>query len=127
MGLRYATPAEGHYDYPLHVGQLLRSALETRSGQSILGSDGRRHDYPEFGRRVHRLANVLTALGVSPGDVVAVMDWDSHRYQECYFAIPMLGAVLQTVNVRLSPEQIAYTPRWWRSWPRNCRSWSASC
>ncbi|WP_337053294.1 long-chain-fatty-acid--CoA ligase [Pseudoxanthomonas sp. USHLN014] len=111
MGLRYATPAEGHYDYPLHVGQLLRSALETRSGQSILGSDGRRHDYPEFGRRVHRLANVLTALGVAPGDVVAVMDWDSHRYQECYFAIPMLGAVLQTVNVRLSPEQIAYTLR----------------
>jgi fatty-acyl-CoA synthase len=37
------------------------------------------------------------------------MDWDSHRYLECFFAIPMLGCVLQTVNIRLSPEQILYT------------------
>jgi fatty-acyl-CoA synthase len=37
------------------------------------------------------------------------MDWDSHRYLESYFAVPMMGAVLQTVNVRLSPEQILYT------------------
>ena len=37
------------------------------------------------------------------------MDWDSHRYLECYFAVPMMGAVLQTVNIRLSPEQILYT------------------
>jgi acyl-CoA synthetase (AMP-forming)/AMP-acid ligase II len=37
------------------------------------------------------------------------MDWDSHRYLECFFAIPMMGAVLQTVNVRLAPEQILYT------------------
>ncbi|MBV9617478.1 MAG: fatty acid--CoA ligase, partial [Ktedonobacteraceae bacterium] len=51
----------------------------------------------------------LTALGVRPGDTVAVMDWDSHRYLECFFAIPMMGAVLQTVNIRLSPEQILYT------------------
>ena len=44
-----------------------------------------------------------------PGDTVGVMDWDSHRFLEAFFAIPMMGAVLQTVNVRLSPEQIAYT------------------
>ena len=37
------------------------------------------------------------------------MDWDSHRYLECFFAVPMMGAVLHTVNVRLSPEQILYT------------------
>ena len=43
------------------------------------------------------------------GQTVAVMDWDSHRYLECFFAVPMMGAVLQTVNVRLSPEQILYT------------------
>src|SRR3546814_9053047 len=40
---------------------------------------------------------------------VAVMDWDSHRYLEAYFAVPMMGAVLQTVNVRLPQPQIAYT------------------
>ena len=37
------------------------------------------------------------------------MDWDSHRYLECFFAVPMMGAVLHTVNVRISPEQILYT------------------
>src|SRR5262249_34458909 len=40
---------------------------------------------------------------------VGVLDWDSNRFLEAFFAIPMMGAVLQTVNVRLSPEQIAYT------------------
>src|ERR1700730_4800249 len=45
----------------------------------------------------------------SSGTTVAVMDWDSHRYLECYFAIPMLGAVMQTVNVRLTPQQILFT------------------
>ena len=44
-----------------------------------------------------------------PGKTVAVMDWDSHRYLECFFAVPMMGAVLQTVNIRLSQEQILYT------------------
>ena len=37
------------------------------------------------------------------------MDWDTHRYFECFFAVPMLGAVLHTVNIRLAPAQIAYT------------------
>lgn len=109
MALRYALPGNETYRYSLHIGQLLRTALDDRSGNEIVGSDGRRHAYAEFGRRVHRLARVLQSLGVDSGDVVAVMDWDSHRYQECYFAIPMFGATLQTVNVRLSPEQIVYT------------------
>jgi fatty-acyl-CoA synthase len=46
---------------------------------------------------------------VKAGDTVAVMDWDSNRYLECFFAVPMIGAVLHTINVRLSPEQILYT------------------
>ena len=44
-----------------------------------------------------------------PGDTVGVLDWDSNRFLEAFFAIPMMGAILQTVNVRLSPEQVAYT------------------
>ncbi|MBE01675.1 MAG: long-chain fatty acid--CoA ligase [Euryarchaeota archaeon] len=51
----------------------------------------------------------MTDAGVKPGDTVAVMDWDTLRYLECFFAIPMIGAILHTVNVRLSPEQIVYT------------------
>jgi fatty-acyl-CoA synthase len=48
-------------------------------------------------------------LGVNPGDSVCVFDYDSHRYLECFFAVPMMGAVLHTQNWRLSPEQILYT------------------
>jgi len=46
---------------------------------------------------------------VQPGDTVGVLDWDSNRFLEAFLAIPMMGAILQTVNVRLSPEQVAYT------------------
>ncbi len=68
-----------------------------------------RYTYATFNERVARLANVLTDAGVKAGDTVAVMDWDSHRYLECMFAIPMIGAVLHTINIRLSPDQILYT------------------
>jgi len=51
----------------------------------------------------------LRRFGVGRGDVVAIMDWDTHRYLESFFAVPMLGATLHTVNIRLSPSQIAYT------------------
>ena len=68
-----------------------------------------RYTYRDFHRRVGQLANALSALGVKQGDTVAVMDFDSHRYLECYFAIPMMGAILHTVHIRLSPEQLLYT------------------
>ncbi len=109
MPLRFAEPADETYAYPLLIGQLLQTGIDARSGNEIVGTDGQRRDYPEFARRIGRLARTLADLGVEEGDVVAVLDWDSHRYLESYFAIPMMGAVLQTVNVRLSPEQIAYT------------------
>ena len=96
------------YGYPLLIKQLLHSSLATAPDQEIVYGE-RRHSYAEFYRRVQRLANALKETGVQPGDTVAVMDWDSHRYLECFFAVPMMGCVLQTVNVRLSPEQIAYT------------------
>jgi fatty-acyl-CoA synthase len=69
----------------------------------------RRFSYRELRARVGRLASGLASAGVGPEDTVAVMDWDNHRYLECFFAVPMIGAVLHTVNVRLSPEQILYT------------------
>ena len=68
-----------------------------------------RYTYATLAERVRRLASALAALGVAPGSTVAIMDWDSHRYLECFFAVPMMGAVLHTVNVRISPEQVLYT------------------
>jgi fatty-acyl-CoA synthase len=63
----------------------------------------------DFYKRVHKLANLLASIGVQQGDMVAVMDWDSHRYLEHYFAVPMMGAILHTINIRLSPDQLLYT------------------
>ena len=68
-----------------------------------------RYDYTTLFSRVGRLASGLAAIGVKAGDTVAVMNWDNHRYLECFFAIPMMAAILHTINVRLSPEQILYT------------------
>src|SRR5262244_2901212 len=97
------------YGYPLLVKHLLHTSLAHAPGQEIVYRDLKRYDYRSLRERIGRLASALALLGVEAGDTVAVMDWDSHRYLECYFAVPMMGAVLQTVNVRLSPEQILYT------------------
>ena len=97
------------YDYPLLIKHLLHTPLAIAPEQEIVYRDISRYTYRTLLQRIGRLATGLAGLGVKPGDTVAVMDWDSHRYLECYFAIPMMGAVLQTVNIRLSPEQILYT------------------
>ncbi|HRX62194.1 MAG TPA: fatty acid--CoA ligase [Candidatus Competibacter sp.] len=95
--------------YPLLIKNLLRNPVRQFPKQEIVYGDFRRQTYRELGERIGRLASGLAGLGIKPGDTVAVMDWDSHRYLECFFAVPMLGAVLHTVNIRLSPEQILYT------------------
>jgi len=111
MPVRFVPPARNAYEYPLLVKQLLHTALATAPRQEIVYRHLRRYTYETLNERIGRLASGLGSLGVDAGTTVAVMDWDSHRYLECFFGIPMMGAVLQTVNVRLSPEQIAYTLR----------------
>ena len=97
------------YTYPLLIKNLLHAPVVDNPEQEIVYRDHLRYTYRDLRQRINRLANALTALGVKPGDTVAVMDWDSHRYLECFFAIPMIGAILHTINVRLSAEQILYT------------------
>ena len=97
------------YAYPLLIKQLLRTPLIYAPNQEIVYRDQFRYTYADLGKRIAKLADGLRRLGVQPGDTVAVMDWDSHRYLECFFAVPMMGAVLHTINIRLSPEQLIYT------------------
>src|SRR6516165_12833511 len=97
------------YSYPLLIKQLLHAPLLGSPSQEIVYRDLRRLTYLELRDRIGRLASALHNIGVRPGDTVGVLDWDSNRFLEAFFAIPMMGVVLQTVNVRLSPEQIAYT------------------
>ncbi|MEX5535636.1 fatty acid--CoA ligase [Pseudomonas syringae] len=106
---RVLPPADGAYQCPLLIKRLLLSGSRYEKTREIIYRDSVRYTYATLNERICRLANALTAAGVKAGDTVAVMDWDSHRYLECMFAIPMIGAVIHTVNVRLSPEQIAYT------------------
>jgi fatty-acyl-CoA synthase len=65
--------------------------------------------YRDWLARVDRLGGWLKELGVGPGDRVGVLDYDSHRYLELFFAVPMSGAGLHTVNVRLTPDQAGFT------------------
>src|SRR5271163_2646929 len=101
--------AKSAYQYPLILKQLLHTPLLQSPDQEIVYRDRTRFTYKQLGERIGRLASALDKIGVRPGDTVGVLDWDSNRFLEAFFAIPMMGAVLQTVNVRLSPEQIAYT------------------
>ena len=96
-------PTKSAYRFPLLIKQLLLASMRNHADQEIVYRDLRRMTYREFNGRLGQLANALSSVGVKPGEIVGVMDWDSHRYLECYFAIPMIGSILQTVNVRLSP------------------------
>lgn len=106
---RIIPPAANAHQYPLLIKHLLLSGCRYEKTREIVYRDTLRYSYATFAERVARLANVLAQAGVKAGDTVAVMDWDSHRYLECMFAVPMIGAVLHTINIRLSPEQILYT------------------
>lgn len=98
----------------LVIGRLLTAPAVRNPDESLYdaaanGGAGRRLSYGQFQGRIARLGAALARLGLGPGATVAVMDWDSVRYLECFFAVPMAGATLHTVNIRLSPEQILYT------------------
>ena len=109
MPVKIIESAPNAYAYPLLIKQLLHTPLATAPDQEISYQGKLRYSYRTLRQRIGRLASGLASLGVESGQTVAMMDWDSHRYLECFFAVPMMGAVLQTVNVRLSAEQILYT------------------
>jgi fatty-acyl-CoA synthase len=102
-------------EYPLTLAAVARRA-ETLFGDRPVVS--RRADrgihrstWAESLRRARRLASGLRALGVGPGDRVATLCWNHDRHLEAYFAVPLLGAVLHTLNLRLHPDELAYIVR----------------
>ncbi|MCG8470379.1 MAG: fatty acid--CoA ligase [Desulfobacterales bacterium] len=97
------------YTFPLIIKHLLKTPLIRSPDQEIVYRDQCRLTYRDLNHRIGRLASTLSGLGVKQGDVVAVMEYDSHRFLECLFGIPMMGATLQTVNWRLSMDQMIYT------------------
>jgi fatty-acyl-CoA synthase len=99
-------------DYPLTVKHVLDrvrlfgadSEVVTLKGEG----DVRRARYPEVARRADRLASALARLGIGEGDRVGTFMWNNQEHFEAYLAVPAMGAVLNTVNIRLFPEQVAY-------------------
>ena len=96
-------------EFSLLIKSLLYGPVQQASGQQIISDGLSSYSYVEFINRVNRFGQLLERFGLGQGDVVAIMDWDTHRYLEAFFAVPMLGSTLHTVNIRLSPSQIAYT------------------
>ena len=97
-------------DRPLLIRSILEHAVRAHPHKGIVARDGAgfiRMTYAQFARRVAKLAHALRELGVQSGDRVASFAWNGHRHLELYYAVPMIGAVLHTVNIRLYPDQVA--------------------
>jgi fatty-acyl-CoA synthase len=100
----------------MQASQLTITSLMLR-GPQLFGAnevitwqaDGARHStYAQVAERAARLANVLRGLGVGEGDRVGTLCWNNQEHLECYLAIPCMGAVLHTLNLRLAPRQLAH-------------------
>ena len=87
---------------------LARSAFVYRDKVAVVDDAGRPFTYEQFNQRVHRLASALRRHGIQPGDRVAVLAPNTVTALEPHFAVPLLGAVLVMLNIRLAPSELAW-------------------
>jgi fatty-acyl-CoA synthase len=99
-------------DFPLTIGSIMRFGREVFGDSEVVtlldGGERRRRSYAETVERSARLANALRAVGVDDDDRVATFMWNNAEHLEAYLAVPSMGAVLHTLNIRLFPEQVTY-------------------
>ena len=98
-------------DFPLTLQHFLwRSTTLFAKKEIVTRREAGRHryTYADFGQRVAQLAHALQELGVGPGDRVGTLAWNNYRHLELYFAAPCAGAVLHTLNPRLTPEHLQW-------------------
>ena len=98
-------------DFPLTIGMIFRHGRAVHPDGQVVTFDGegtRSATFTEIADRAERLAAALDRLGVGAGDRVATLCWNHQEHVEAYFAIPGMGAVLHTLNLRLFPEQLEY-------------------
>jgi fatty-acyl-CoA synthase len=102
-------------DFPLTLTHFLERARTYFGRAEIVSRQPdkslHRYTYADFYRRTSQLAGALQRLGVKPGDRVASLCWNNHRHLELYFAVPCMGAVLHTLNLRLHPNDLSYIAR----------------
>jgi acyl-CoA synthetase (AMP-forming)/AMP-acid ligase II len=99
-------------DFPLTIGHIFEHGRTLYADSEVVTSEAdggrRRIQFGALADRAGQLAAALRRLGVEPGDRVATFAWNNQEHQEAYFAIPGMGAVMHTINIRLSAEQIRY-------------------
>ena len=105
-------PSTMQDDYQLTMGRLIRQAVRSFGDTEIVHRNSHgtwgRTTYQENFNRIERAAAAFDKLGVGLGDRVGVMDWNSLRHYELYWAIPAIGAVFTQLNLRLAPEDLLY-------------------
>ncbi|MDB5454540.1 MAG: long-chain fatty acid--CoA ligase [Caulobacter sp.] len=98
---------------PLMISGILRFAAAAHGEREIVSrlidEPIWRYDYAGLARRAAQAAHALADLGVTSGDRVSSLAWNTHRHLELFYAVPGIGAVLHTANPRLSDDQIAFT------------------
>lgn len=99
----------GYFKFELTVDKLLESGSTTFSSREIVYRDLRRYTFSSFADKVKRIMKGYKKLGVNKGDKIGVIDWDTDVYLFNYYALPMLGSVLHTINIRYPPELILKT------------------
>jgi long-chain acyl-CoA synthetase len=92
----------------IRITQPVRTAVQQRPDEVAVIFEERRQSWASFADRVARLAGALAAMGIGPGDRVAILAENSDRYLECFYGVPWAGAILVPVNTRLSPSELAY-------------------
>ena len=98
-------------DFPLTITHLLRHGQAVHSRSEVATFDGqatRRATFGQVAERAERLASALCRLGVGDSDRVGTFCWNHQEHLEAYLAVPSMGAVLHTLNIRLFPEQLAF-------------------
>ncbi|MDF2695959.1 MAG: hypothetical protein K0S65_4342 [Labilithrix sp.] len=99
-------------DFPLNIAHLIERAEQYFGPTEIVSTlpdrSRRRVTYAETARRCRRLASTLAKLGVKEGDRVATLCWNHQQHLEAYLAVPAMGAVVHTLNLRLHPSEIGY-------------------
>src|SRR4029077_9108025 len=98
-------------DYELSVQHMLWRMERLHSKKEVVTKREQglhRITYGELVRRINRLAGALKRLGVKPGDRVATLAWNNYRHLELYYAVPCMGGVLHTLNLRLFPQHLEF-------------------
>ncbi|PXY27796.1 long-chain fatty acid--CoA ligase [Prauserella muralis] len=98
-------------DSDLSIAQLLRHGSTVHGDRTVTtwtGSGSRADTYRTTGHRAAQLAHALRALGVTRDERVGTFLWNNSEHLQAYLAVPAMGAVLHTLNIRLSPEQVAF-------------------